>query len=90
MAYLEAFTKLINDVKQNTPDAKADNVQQSVSVVKPAKLYEQPNLKATIVRDLDPGMTLYPTGDKQGVWWKVNDELGNEGWVLSPSLQLAH
>lgn len=90
MAYLEAFTKLINEVKQNTPDAKADNVQQSVSVVKAAKLYEQPNLKATIVRDLDPGMTLYPTGDKQGVWWKVNDELGNEGWVLSPSLQLAH
>jgi hypothetical protein len=89
MAYLDAFTKLINDLKQSTPDAKADNVQQSVSTLKAGKLYEQPNLKAGIVRDLDAGMTLYPTGEKQGVWWKVNDELGNEGWVLSTSLQLA-
>jgi len=89
MAYLDAFTKLINNVKQNTPDAKADNAQQSVSTIKAGKLYLQPNLKAGIVRDLDAGMTLYPTGEKQGVWWKVNDELGNEGWVLSTSLQLA-
>ena len=52
-------------------------------MAKPGRLYEQPNLKATVVRDLDPGMMLYPTGDKQGIWWKVNDELGNEGWVPS-------
>jgi len=42
------------------------------------------------VRDLDQGMMLYPTGDKVGVWWKVNDELGNEGWVVSTNVQLAH
>jgi hypothetical protein len=34
-------------------------------------------------------MMLYPTGDKSGVWWKVNDELGNAGWVVSTTLQLA-
>ena len=90
MAYLDAYTKLVNGLKQQAPDAKADNVQQSVSVAKPAKLYEQPSLKSAIVRELDPGMTLYPTGDKQGVWWKVNDELGNEGWTQSTMLQLAH
>ena len=58
-------------------------------MAKPGKLYEQPNLKSKVVRDLDPGMTLYPTGDKQGIWWKVNDELGNEGWVPSSLFQLA-
>jgi hypothetical protein len=42
-----------------------------------------------VVRDLDAGMMLYPTGDKQGVWWKVNDELGNEGWVVSTMVQLS-
>jgi curli biogenesis system outer membrane secretion channel CsgG len=90
MAYLDAYTKLVNGLKQQAPDAKADNVQQSVTVAKPAKLYEQPNLKSAIVRELDAGMTLYPTGEKQGVWWKVNDELGNEGWTQSTMLQLAH
>ncbi len=89
MAYLDAFAKLVNDVKQIQPDAKADNVSQSVTMAKPGKLYEKPNLKSTVVRDLDPGMTMYPTGDKQGIWWKVTDELGNEGWVPSSLFQLA-
>jgi len=89
MAYLDAYTKLVNDVKSSAPDAKADNVQQSVTMAKPGKLYSKPDLKSDVVRDLDVGMQLYPTGDKQGVWWKVNDELGNEGWVVSTMVQLA-
>jgi curli biogenesis system outer membrane secretion channel CsgG len=89
MAYLDAYTKLVNDVKSSAPDAKADNVQQAVKMSKPGKLYTGPDLKSPVVRDLDAGMMLYPTGDKQGVWWKVNDELGNEGWVVSTMVQLA-
>ena len=89
MAYLQAFTKLVDDVKNIKPDAKADNAAQSVSMAKPGKLYEKPNLKATVVRDLDVGMTMYPTGEKEGIWWKVTDELGNEGWVPSSLFQLA-
>jgi hypothetical protein len=34
-------------------------------------------------------MMLYPTGDKPGVWWTINDELGIEGWVVSTQFQLA-
>jgi hypothetical protein len=34
-------------------------------------------------------MTLYPTGEKDGIWWKVSDELGTEGWVPSPLFNLA-
>jgi hypothetical protein len=83
VACLDAYTKLVNDVKNAPPDAKADNVQQAVKMSKPGKLYAESNLKSAVVRDLDPGMMLYPTGDKMGVWWKVTDELGNEGWVVS-------
>jgi hypothetical protein len=25
-----------------------------------------------------------------GVWWKVTDELGNAGWVVSTNFKLAH
>ncbi|SRR5258708_500936 len=88
-AYLDAYTKMVSDVRTNTPDAKANNVQQAVSVAKPTKMYEDSNLKSAVVRGLDPGMMLYPTGDKMGVWWKVTDELGNGGWVVSTTLQLA-
>jgi curli biogenesis system outer membrane secretion channel CsgG len=90
MAYLDAYTKMVAELKTAAPDAKADNVQQAVRMAKPGKLYAESNLKAAVVRDLDPGMMLYPTGDKMGVWWKVTDELGNEGWAVSTNFQLAH
>ena len=89
MAYLDAFTKLVTQVKGMTLNAKADNVSQSVTMSKPGKMYAASNLKAKVVRDLDPGMTLYPSGDKDGIWWKVTDELGNEGWVPSTLFGLA-
>lgn len=88
-AYLDAFAKLVNDVKQIQPDAKAANVTQSVTMAKPGKMYETPDVKGKVVRELDPGMTLYPSGEKQGMWWKASDELGNEGWVPSTLFQLA-
>jgi curli biogenesis system outer membrane secretion channel CsgG len=88
-AYLEAYTKLVSDVKQLSGNASTDNAAQAVRMAKPGKLYSMPELKSAVVRDLDPGMMLYPTGEKMAVWWKVTDELGNEGWVVSTSLELA-
>jgi curli biogenesis system outer membrane secretion channel CsgG len=88
-AYLDAFVKLVNDVKQIQPDAKANNVSQSVTMAKPGKMYDKPNVKGKVVRDLDPGMTLYPSGEKDGIFWKVTDEVGNEGWVPNTLFGLA-
>ena len=89
MAYLDSYAKLVNDIKTMSHDAKADNVSQSVTMAKPGKMYTAADIKSKVVRDLDPGMTLYPSGDKNGIWWKVTDELGNEGWVPSTLFQLA-
>jgi len=89
MAYLDAFKKLVAEVKTNTPDPKAANVSQSVTMAKPGRMYAKPDTKASVVRDLDAGMMLYPTGEKEGIWWKVSDELGNEGWVPSTLFGLA-
>ncbi len=89
VAYLDAFVKLVHDVKQIQPDAKADNVQQAVSMLKGGPLLGTANNKGTVLRELEPGSMLYPTGEKQGPFWKVQDELGNEGWVAMGLLQLA-
>lgn len=89
MAYLDSYSKLVNTIKGMSLNAKADNVTQSVTMAKPGKMYTKPDVKAKVVRDLDPGMTLYPTGEKQGMWWQASDELGNEGWVPSTLFQLA-
>lgn len=89
MAYLDAYIKLMEEVQKVQPDAKANNVQQAITVAKATKLFSEPKNTSSVVRDLDPGLMLYPTGDKQGVFWKVNDELGNEGWVISTMCQLS-
>ncbi len=90
LAYLNAYSKMVADLQKNAPNAQADNVQQAVRVEGETKLYSQANLHSSIVRTLRPGMMLYPTGDKVGIWWKVSDELGNLGWVVSSKLELAH
>lgn len=90
MAYLDAYSKMVTQLQGNEPNAKADNVQQAVRVADSTKLYSDANLHSAVVRSLKPGMMLYPTGDKVGVWWKVSDELGNIGWVVSTKLELAH
>ncbi|TAN03736.1 MAG: peptidoglycan-binding protein [Rhodanobacteraceae bacterium] len=90
MAYLDAYTKMVAELQRNAPNAKADNVQQAVRLTEGTKLYSDANLHSSVVRSLKPGMMLYPTGDKVGIWWKVTDELGNVGWVLSSKLELAH
>ena len=57
-------------------------------LTKPARLFT--TAKGTkVVRSLDPGMMLYPTGNKDGMMWEVEDELGNKGWVSSSLVQLA-
>jgi curli biogenesis system outer membrane secretion channel CsgG len=88
-AYLDAYIKMVADVQAIEPDAKAANVSQSVTMAKPGKMYEKADTKAKVVRDLEPGMTLYPSGEKEGIWWKASDELGNEGWVPSTLFGLA-
>lgn len=89
MAYLDAYKKLLVELQKNTPNAQKDNTQQAVKMAKAGKLYAKADLGSEVVRDLDPGITLYPTGEKYGVWWKVTDELGHEGWVNSTLLELA-
>jgi curli biogenesis system outer membrane secretion channel CsgG len=90
MAYLDAFTKLVDEVKEakkDIPDSKADNkadnASQSVTMAKPGRMYEKADAASSTMRNLDVGMMLYPTGDKDGIWWKVSDETGNKGWVSS-------
>jgi hypothetical protein len=81
---------MVAELQHNAPNAQADNVQQAVRLTEGTKLYSDANLHSAVVRSLKPGMMLYPTGDQVGIWWKVSDELGNSGWVLSSKLEQAH
>lgn len=89
LAYLQAYTDIVAQLGGLPDNASAANAQQAVSMTKPGRLF--PNSKGTgkVVRTLDPGMMLYPTGNKDGMMWEVEDELGNKGWVSSSLFELA-
>jgi curli biogenesis system outer membrane secretion channel CsgG len=83
LAYLQAYSDLVSQLGGLPASASAANVQQAVTMQKPGRLLRQSDGKGSAVRDLDPGMMLYPTGNKSGLMWEVDDELGNRGWVNS-------
>ena len=83
LAYLQAYTDMVAQLGGLPTNASAANAQQAVTVNKPARLLRQSDGKGGAVRDLDVGMMLYPTGNKDGLMWEVDDELGNRGWVNS-------
>ncbi|MBU6444880.1 MAG: peptidoglycan-binding protein [Alphaproteobacteria bacterium] len=92
-AYINAYARLVDDLGglpgANGSSASEANSGQAVTMSRPGRMYERPTEKSHVVRRLDAGMMLYPTGNKDGVWWEVKDELGNSGWVSSLSFQLA-
>lgn len=89
LAYIDAYTRLVSDMGGLSTQASVDAPMQSVSMSRAGRMYASASDKAKVVRPLDSGMMLYPTGNKEGVWWEVKDELGNQGWVSSLSFALA-
>ncbi|MDR6644022.1 hypothetical protein J2X57_003257 [Luteibacter sp. 1214] len=89
MAYLDAYTKLVNEMGGMPGNASAANVRQSGTVRVATRMFATSSMKGKAVRSLEPGMTVYPTGDKVGVIWEVEDEHGNRGWISSENFDLA-
>jgi hypothetical protein len=58
-------------------------------VTRPGRLLANAKGTGAAVRELDAGMMLYPTGEKDGSMFEVEDELGNKGWVSSSMVELA-
>ncbi|HZX80560.1 MAG TPA: CsgG/HfaB family protein [Lysobacter sp.] len=89
LAYLQAYSDIVAQLGGLPANASAANATQAVTVAKPARLFADAAGKGKVVRSLDVGMMLYPTGEKQGVMWQVEDEFGNKGWVSSTLLQMS-
>jgi Curli production assembly/transport component CsgG len=89
LAYIDAYTKLVGDMGGLSENAKADAPQRTVTMSRPGVMRATPNVKGKVVRTLDPGMILYPTGNSDGAWREVTDEVDNKGWVPNGSLAMA-
>jgi curli biogenesis system outer membrane secretion channel CsgG len=89
LAYLQAYTDLVSQLGGLPENPSEANSPQAVVMNKPGRMYATPDTTGQVIKPLDPGTMLYPTGQKQDVLWEVTDELGAKGWVSSLLFQLA-
>jgi curli biogenesis system outer membrane secretion channel CsgG len=89
LAYLDAYTKMAQNLGYLGTNAAAASPVQAVTLTKGCTLRADASAKSKAVRSLAAGTMLYPTGNKSGSWWEVSDELGNKGWVWSDFIAIA-
>ena len=86
-AYFNAFVDLIHYMQAGQvatgAEASANAGIQAYTVNQSLVLRKSPSPSAPQVRSFAPGDLVYPTGQKNGIWWEVDDENGNRGWVSS-------
>jgi curli biogenesis system outer membrane secretion channel CsgG len=85
-AYFNAFVDLVGYMQRGAPtgaQASANAGIQGYSVKQNLVLRKTASPSAASVRTFTPGDVVYPTGQKNGIWWEVDDENGNRGWVSS-------
>ncbi len=84
-AFIVAYTELVNNLGGgDTPTAAAP--QRSFTVMTATTLRKTASPKGAVVRALPVGMMVYPTGNKQGLYWEVADDNDNVGWVSNDKL----
>jgi hypothetical protein len=89
-AYFNAFTDLVHYMQSSAApaagSASANAGIQAYTVQSHMTLREHPTIQAKAVRSFESGDLVYPTGQKNGIWWEVDDENGNRGWVTSTAI----
>ena len=83
-AYFNAFVDLVHYMQGQAPgQASASAPAASQRTTASVRLRSGPSTTARIVYTLQPGASVYPTGQRNGVWMEVDDENGNRGWMSS-------
>lgn len=89
LAFIQAYAKLVNGLGYVNPGdtgtAEAAPAK-TFTTQGPVAMRTSASAAGRVVRTLPPGAILYPTGNKNGMWWEVADENDNVGWVLNTKL----
>ncbi len=89
LAYLDAYTKLVNDLGGLSDAIAGPQAERAVAMKNAGRMFAGPSPKAKVLKPLDAGAMLYPTGNKQAGFWEVEDEMGSKGWVSEIAIAIA-
>ena len=88
-AFIVAYSEMVNNLGGIDVGGKAAAPERAFTVQAATTLRKTPDPKGAVVRALPVGLTLYPTGEKNGIWWQVADDNDNIGWVKNDTLSAA-
>ena len=88
VAFIDAYTQMVNQlgVLDTSSTAAAAAPQRNYRTTQATQLRSRAG-GGSVLRNLPAGATVYPSGDREGVWWRVTDENENEGWVNNDHLE---
>jgi uncharacterized protein YgiM (DUF1202 family) len=89
LSFIQAYTKMVGDLGLlgDGPAPAQAAPSKTFTTTAAVNMRKSPNAKSPVIRTLQPGSILYPTGNKDGLWWEVADENDNTGWVLNTKLE---
>jgi hypothetical protein len=87
LAFLEAYKNLVTTLDALPDNASAAAPERAYQTIRPTKMHRFPDPGSAVVRKLPAGARVDPLGEKDGLWWKVEDENGNQGWVKNTDLE---
>jgi hypothetical protein len=89
LAFIQAYSKMVTDLGLVNPGdvgtAEAAPAK-TFTAQGPVAMRSTSAASGRVLRTLPPGAMVYPTGNKNGLWWEVADENDNVGWVLNTKL----
>jgi curli biogenesis system outer membrane secretion channel CsgG len=86
LAFLDAYRQLVDQMGGIDASVVASAPRQSFVALAAVDMKRSPSRSSSTVRKLDGGMMVYPLGGKEDMWWEVEDENGNVGWVMNDKL----
>jgi curli biogenesis system outer membrane secretion channel CsgG len=89
LSFIQAYTKMVGSLGLVTPgDAGTAQAApaRTFTAQAPVAMRATAVASSKVLRTLPVGAVVYPTGNKNGLWWEVADENDNVGWVLNTKL----
>jgi curli biogenesis system outer membrane secretion channel CsgG len=89
LAFIQAYGKLVNTlggVQAGAAGTAEAAPTKTFTAQGPVTLRKAAAATGATIRELPAGAILYPTGNRNGLWWEVADENDNVGWVLNTKI----
>ena len=92
VAFIDAYSNLVQQAGGTFADgqAAAEAPRQAYRVTAATQLRSASGGHGQILRNLAVGAMVYPSGEREGMYWRVTDENDNQGWVNNDNLAPAH